>query len=174
MPVDPAALMRIAQIHEDAGERAAAIQALETLVSEHPELAGPQFRLGLFYYEAGRYDDAIARFEAVARSGAGAEGDQARYENEVRYFIGLVHEEAGRSDAALAEFEQVPPSSPRFVDARTAMARLYERGKDYERASTELRRAIAAAPDKLSLQVYLAGLMQRSGDLPGAVAIMES
>jgi len=103
MPGDPVALMRIAQIHEDAGERAQATAALEILVAEHPELAGPQFRLGLFYYEAGRYDDAIARFEAVARSGAGGEGDSARYENEVRYFIGLVHEEAGRSDAALAD-----------------------------------------------------------------------
>ncbi len=173
MPGDPAALMRIAQIHEDAGERALATKTLETLVAEHPELAGPQFRLGLFYYEAGRYDDAIARFEAVARSGAGGEGDQDRYENEVRYFIGLVHEEAGRSDQALAEFEQVPPSSPRFVEARTAMARVYERRKDWNTAMVEVKRAISAAPDKLSLQVYLAGLMQRSGDLPGAVALMD-
>jgi tetratricopeptide (TPR) repeat protein len=127
----------------------------------------------LFYYEAGRYDDAIARFQAVGRSGAGADGDPARYENEVRYFIGLVHEEAGRSDAALAEFEQVPASSPRFVDARTAMARLYERRKDFPAAIAELKRAIVAAPDKLSLQVYLAGVMQRSGDMPGAVALMD-
>jgi tetratricopeptide (TPR) repeat protein len=173
MPGDPAALMRIAQIHEDAHERAQATKALETLVAEHPELAGPQFRLGLFYYEAGRYDDAIARFEAVARSGSGGDGDEARYENEVRYFIGLVHEEAGRSDAALAEFAQVPPNSPRFVDARTAMARVYERRKDVPNATTEIKRAIAAAPDKIALQVYLAGLMQRSGDLPGAVALMD-
>ncbi len=173
MPGDPAALMRIAQFHEDAGERAEATRTLELLVSEHPELAGPNFRLGLFYYEAGRYDDAIARFQAVARSGSGGEGDQARYENDVRYFIGLVHEEAGRSDAALAEFEQVPSSSPRFVESRTAMARIWERRKDWNRATTELKRAIAAAPDKVSLQVYLAGVQQRSGDLPGAVALME-
>ncbi len=175
IPGDPAALMRIAQIQEDAGERDAATRTLETLVAGHPELAGPQFRLGLFYYEAGRYDDAIDRFQAVARSGAGGgDGDPERYENEVRYFIGLVHVEAGRSDAALAEFEQVPQSSPRFVDARTAMGRIWERRKDWQRTTTELKRAIAAAPDNLSLQVYLAGVQQRSGDLPGAVAIMET
>jgi len=173
MPGDPTALMRIAQIHEDAGRRAEATRALEDLAAEHPELAGPQFRLGLFYYEAGRYDDAIARFQSVARSGGGSGSDQERYQNEVRYFIGLVHEEAGRSDAALAELEQVPPASPRFADARTAMARIWERRKDWDRTTAELKRAIVAAPDKLSLQVYLAGVQQRRGDMPGAVALME-
>jgi tetratricopeptide (TPR) repeat protein len=172
LPGDPAALMRIAQIHEDAGQRAEATRALEELAAEHPELAGPQFRLGLFYYEAGRYDDAIARFQSVARSGGGA-ADQERYQNEVRYFIGLVHEEAGRTDEALAELEQVPPTSPRFADARTAMARIWERRKDWDRTTAELTAAIRAAPDKLSLQVYLAGVQQRRGDLPGAVALMQ-
>jgi len=53
------------------------------------------------------------------------------------------------------------------------MARVYERRKDFPTAITEVKRAITAAPDKLSLQVYLAGLLQRSGDLPGAVALMD-
>ena len=138
--------MRMAQIYEDQKDRKKAIAALEQLVEEHPELAGAQFRLGLFYYEAGRYDEAIARFESVSTSGDGA--DDGRYQSEVKYFVGLVHDEAGRSDEALAELEQVPPSSPRYADARGVMARIYERRKDWDRAATELKRAIAAAPDK--------------------------
>jgi tetratricopeptide (TPR) repeat protein len=173
-PGDPAALMRIAQIYDDQKDRKAATAALEELVDEHPELAAAQFRLGLFYYEANRYDDAIERFQAVLRANDGeSDGDGARYGNEVKYFVGLVHDEAGRSDEALAELEQVPPASPRYSDARSLMARIYERRKDWDRAVTELKRAIAAAPDKKSLQVYLAGLYQKMGDLPGAVALMQ-
>jgi tetratricopeptide (TPR) repeat protein len=172
-PGDAAALMRMSQIHEEMDDRAAATKDLELLVREHPELAGAQFRLGLFYYEAGRYDDAIARFESVARNASGAEGDDGRYQAEVNYFVGLVHDEAGRSDEAIRQLEQVPPNSPRYADARAVMARIYEREKDFGRAEVETKRAIAAAPDKRSLQVYLAGLYQRSGDLPKGVALME-
>jgi tetratricopeptide (TPR) repeat protein len=174
-PGDPAALMRIAQIYDDQKDRKAAIAALEELVDEHPELAAAQFRLGLFYYEAGRYDDAIDRFHAVLRAsdGEGGESDGSRYASEVKYFVGLVHDEAGRSTEALAELEQVPPASPRFADARSLMARIYERRKEWDHAVTELKRAIAAAPEKKSLQVYLAGLYQKMGDLPGAVALMQ-
>jgi tetratricopeptide (TPR) repeat protein len=53
------------------------------------------------------------------------------------------------------------------------MARIYERRKDWDAAVTELKRAIAAAPDKTSLQVYLAGVYQRRGDLPAAVQLMQ-
>ena len=91
----------------------------------------------------------------------------------MKYFVGLVHDEAGRSDEALAQLEQVPPNSPRYADARAVMARIYEREKDFGRAEVEAKRAIAAAPDKRSLQVYLAGLYQRSGDLPKGVALMQ-
>jgi len=174
-PGDPAALMRISQIYEDQKDRKNAMATLEELVDEHPELATAQFRLGLFYYEANRYDDAIDRFQAVLRAteGEGGENDAARYQNEVKYFVGMVHDEAGRSTVALAELEQVPPASPRFSDARSLMARIYERRKDYDQAITELKRAIASAPDKKSLQVYLAGLYQKKGDLPGAVTLMQ-
>ncbi len=172
VPGDPAALTRMAQIQEEAGDRDLAIETLEQLVGYHPSYLGAQFRLGFLYYQAGRLDDAIMSFELVSANGATGEGQ--RYVDEVRYFLGLIHHEAHDDGAALEVLEVVAPSSDRFADARALMARINEGLGENDEALADIRRAIAADPDNTALSVYMAGVLGRSGHYDESISAMES
>ncbi len=171
-PGDMAAMRRIAQLEEQSGHREAATEVLEALVARHPEQTTPQFQLGLFYYEAGRFPEAIERFELVVeRSEALGE---SRWVDEVRYFLGRARYEAGAIDEALAVLAEIPLGSERYPDARIVMARIYEEFDDLASALIEVQRAATAVPENTAIQSYLAGLLQRSGDLDSAVELMRS
>lgn len=175
MPDDPSALMRVAQIHDMAGNRAAAIAALEQLVTHNPEQLSAQFQLGFYLYEDDRADEAIQRFEIVARN-APVVGD-ARFLSEVVYFLGRAYRDQGQDDKALAALAQIPPTVERFSDARILRARIYEDREDYTAAIADVRLGAADVPEGdeqgIPIHVYLAGLMQRDGDLDGAVELMQ-
>ncbi len=175
IPDDPTALLRIAQIHDSAGNRAGAIAALEQLVTHNPEQLSAQFQLGFYLYEDDRADEAIERFEMVARN-APVVGD-ARFLSEVIYFLGRAYRDQGYDDKALATLAQIPPDVERFSDARILRARIYEDREDYPAAIAEVRLAASGAPEgdeqAVATHVYLAGLLQRDGDLESAVELMQ-
>jgi tetratricopeptide (TPR) repeat protein len=172
---DVGALQRLAQIYDQAGDRDAAIDALTTLVFHHPEQLSAQFQLGFFHYEAGDHEKAIERLETAAASST-VLGDP-RFLNEVLYFLGRAYRAQGDTQTAISTLERIPSSAERFPDARILMARVHERAERYGDAITDARRAVAGmrGPGEatLAIQVYLAGLIQRNGDLPGALALMD-
>jgi len=174
-PDDVSALLRIAQIHDSAGNRAAAITSLERLVAHHPEQLSAQFQLGFYLYEDGRSEEAIERFEIVARN-APVVGD-ARFLSEVLYFLGRAHRDSGNDEQALEVLARVPPNVERFSDARILRARIHEEGEDYDAAIADVRLAAAGVPETdengVAVHVYLAGLMQRQDDLDGAIVLMQ-
>ena len=174
MPDDPAALLRIAQIHDAADNRAGAIAALEQLVRHNPEQLSAQFQLGFYLYEDDRADEAIERFEMVARN-APVVGDE-RFLSEVIYFLGRAYRDLGYDDRALAVLAQIPPNVERFSDARILRARIYEDRDGYPAAIADVRLAASGVPEgdeqAVAIHVYLAGLLQRDGDLEGAVDLM--
>ncbi len=170
LPRDAAALLRIAQIQAESEKRGDAIATLEELTRYHPDQIGAEFQLGYYYYEEDRYDDAINRLEAVLEKGAVSD---PRFADEVRYVLGLVYEEAGQTDLAMETLDGIAPESERFGDSRSAVARLHERAKRYDAALTEIGRAISLAPENIRLQVYKAGILQRSGNVEEAVSMME-
>lgn len=170
-PGDVNALRRLAQIEEEAGNREGAVDALRTLARHHPELLNVQFQLGFYYYEDERYAEAIEHFERVIQRSD--ELGRTRRADEVRYFLGRALVDSGRAEEGLEVLAQLPPGSDRYPDARVVMARIYEEADDPERALVEVKIAAAAVPDNTALRTYQAGLMQRTGDLPGAVAVMQ-
>jgi tetratricopeptide (TPR) repeat protein len=159
IPGDAAALLRIAQIRDSMGDREGSIRALEVLVRAHPDHVNARLQLGFFYYKAGRLDDAVNEFEAVA------------LENPKLYEV-LIHEQRGNHAAAKEALRAVPSDADRFSEARALLARILEDEERFEEALVEARRAISANPEDTSLQVYLAGLLQRSGDLESGVRVM--
>ena len=169
-PDDPPTLRRIAELEVQAGNREAAIQVLEQLIERHPDQLNARFQLGFFYYEAEEFEPAIEAFRDVV-SRAAALGDERRA-NEVRYFLGRALHRAERGPEALEVFAAIPESSERYPDARVVMARIHEEAEDWDRALAEARIGAAAAPENATLQSYVAGLLQRAGDLEGAVSIM--
>jgi tetratricopeptide (TPR) repeat protein len=171
LPDDRAALMRKAELLDESGDRSGAIATLEQLVAEHPDDIGAEFQLGAFYLQAGKDADAVKQFESIA-SGVEASRSPELFA-EVQFFLGRAYSELGRSDDARSALTSIPPDSPRFADARVALAQLYEGEERHAEALSELRLAVRAVPEDERLQVYQARLMQRTGDLTGAVGLME-
>ncbi len=170
-PEDIASLRRMAQIEEDSGNRAGAVEILETLVERSPDQLAAQFQLGFYYFEAERFADAIERFRAViARSERLAD---RRWVDEVRYFMGRAHYANDDPPGALVALGEIEPGSDRYADSRIVMARIHEENDDVAAALAEVRRSAAAVPDNTAVQTYLAGLLQRAGDADGAIDLMQ-
>jgi tetratricopeptide (TPR) repeat protein len=171
VPGDPAALLRMAQLYDQQDDRETAIETLEALVSLHPNHVGAQFQLGIFYYQEDRHADAIVRLNRVIRESSKAQHFPLLYESQ--YFLGLVHYDAGEADEALEALRLVPSDSKRFPDARLLMARILEEQKRFPEALAEARRAALSDPENVTLQVSLAGFVQRSGDFEAAIEIVQ-
>ncbi len=161
----------MAQLYDEQGDRDTAIETLESLVALHSKHLGAQFQLGIFYFQADRHADAIARLKGVVRASASTTNFPLLHE--VRYFLGLVYYDAGDKDGALETLRLVPSDSKRFSDSRMLMARVLEQRKQYAEALAEARRAVLADRDDVPLQVSLAGFLQRSGDFEGAIELMQ-
>lgn len=171
MPGDAAALLRRAQLYDEQSDRDAAIETLESLIALHANHLGAQFQLGVFYFQADRHAEAVARLQHVIRESASTPNFPLLHE--VRYFLGLVYYDAGDKDDALEALRLIPSESKRFSDARLLMARIFEERKQFAQALAEARRAVLADPGNVPLQVSLAGLLQRSGDFESAVKLMD-
>jgi tetratricopeptide (TPR) repeat protein len=78
----------------------------------------------------------------------------------------------GDTDAALQAFERIPEHHSRYADARSQIATILERQGDYARALEQARIALRASPSA-ALELYVARLRAKLGDLDGAVAMLE-
>ncbi len=171
LPGDRTALLRIAQVQHERGDSPAAIRTLEELLRHEPDDAGAVFQLGYYLFEDKRYAEAAERFEAVSRH----EGVQANpdYATEVLYFLGLAQVEAKNHEAARQTLAQIPPSSERYAESQLLVARMFEREERWPEALEAARLAQEREAQSVPVQVYLAGLLQRSGDLEQAVDTMQ-
>ncbi|NRA02595.1 MAG: tetratricopeptide repeat protein [Myxococcales bacterium] len=168
VPGDPAALHRIAQLRDAAGDRQGAVEALEELVARTPDDLNARIQLGFFYYQNDRLDDAIAEFRAVAERNSRLD--------EVLYYLGVVYAAAGQHQEALDALGAVPSTADRFADSRFRMARVLDLEERFDEALEQIERAIAASDkgDLVSLKVYHAGLKRRAGDSDGALELMSA
>jgi len=139
--------------------------ALEELVAHHPDDVRSVIRLALLEFDAGEYGKAAERFEAAL-----AENPD---DHELAYFLGILRQRMGEVDAALTAFERVPERHVRYADARTQIATLFERRGDFARALEQARVALRVAPSA-ALELYVARLRAKTGDLEGAVGMLEA
>ena len=140
-------------------------RTLREIETHHPKDLGATARLCVLEYQDERYDEARGCFERVLES------DRNRFE--ASYALGLVHKIQENIQAARAAFAAIPEEHPRFADARSQLAALYEAEGDFAGALRELEAARAAAPS-LERDFLVAHLMSRSGDLAGGAALLET
>lgn len=141
-----------------------AVETLEILESQYPEDPRARLRLAFIEFERGDFEAAAERFElAVQRNPE---------EYEVVYFLGVVRRRLGEEEAAIAAFDRIPISHDRYTEARTQIAGIYEERGDFERAIAEVEEA-REVHDSRPLDLYLASLRAKAGDLDGALAFLQ-
>ncbi len=138
---------------------------LEEVEREHPRDIRTLLRLGFLDFEQNRFDEAAARFRRAL--------EQQPDQDEVAYFLAVSLRRGGQDEEAAAILRQIGPDHPRFADARTQLASQAEKAGDFEAAMAHVEQARRVAPDR-ALDLYLASLQAKAGDVPGALALLEA
>jgi tetratricopeptide (TPR) repeat protein len=141
-----------------------AIGTLERLEALFPDDQRARLRLAFIEFEQGNFAAAAERFDLAL--------GQTPHEFEVVYFLGGVRRRLGEDEAATAAFERIPADHDRYAEARTQIAGIYEQRGEFERAIAEVELA-REAQESRPLDLYLASLRAKSGDLDGALAFLQ-
>lgn len=147
------------------GRNADARATLEAALAEQPRDLRTLLRLGFLDFEEENFASASERFRRALAL-------QPR-QQEVIYFLGVALRRQGDSVGARETLVRLGRDHPRFADARTQLASMAEAEGDFEAAIVYIEEARSAAKDR-SLDLYLASLRSKSGDVAGALALLES
>lgn len=149
--------------HSAAGRLAPAAEAFEQACALAPGWANPHYQLGYVHLRDRRYARAVERFQRAEELSPGYFKvreylDLARKLDEGRLTFEAFHLferattlEPGDPDAAIALCRRALELAPGFPSARLVLGRAYARKRDYEKALTELRFALAGDPDPSTL-----------------------
>jgi tetratricopeptide (TPR) repeat protein len=163
-PQHRATLQALAQAQIALEQTDAAAETLAVLESAYPEDLRARLQLAFIEFERGNFATAADRFEFALQ--------QNPEEYEVVYFLGVVRRRLGEEEAAIAAFDRIPPSHDRFAEARTQIAGIYEHRGDFEHAIAEVERARQGRESR-PLDLYLASLRAKAGDVEGALAFLQ-
>ena len=94
-------------------------------------------------------------------------------DTQAQFIRGLVLTIAGQYDPGIAMLESVAEKSPQAEQVWLALFNAYRRTDQQDKAEATLDRAIAALPESANLLWTKAGLLERAGDIDGAIAIYE-
>lgn len=141
-----------------------AVETLEVLESLYPGDLRARLRLAFVEFERDNFAAAAERFEFALQ--------QNPNEYEVVYFLGVVRRRLGEDEQAIAAFDRIPASADRYAEARTQIAGIYEHRGDFDRAIAEVERA-RQVHESQPLDLYLASLRAKAGDLEGALAFLQ-
>jgi tetratricopeptide (TPR) repeat protein len=141
-----------------------ALEVLRRIEQLHPDDLRTLLRVAFLEFERGEFEAARVRFERALAAHPS--------QHEVAYFLGVTLRRLRRDDEAMAVFERIPEDHERFAEARTQIAALLEERDEFARAVAEVERARASAPSR-PLDLYLASLRAKSGDVAGALAFLE-
>jgi cytochrome c-type biogenesis protein CcmH/NrfG len=116
------------------------VQALRTVAEQNPRDAEPRVQLGNMYFDAERYTDAIAWYEAAVA----LEPNDPNVSTD----LGVAYYYTNQPDRAIAQFEKSLATDPRHTKTLLNMGIVKAFGKqDLEGAAQAWERVIALAPN---------------------------
>ena len=169
-PANPLYTYWTARLDYDDGQYAAAVKQLLRAIELDPRFMRAYDNLGLCYEALGRFDEAARSFEDAIRLNGEQKTrspwpslnlglllsrldrlDEAevRFREsldcdsrfpQAHYQLGVTFEKKGRASQAIAELEEAARLDPAYAEPQYALARLYRRGGDGERAERALVR----------------------------------
>ncbi len=164
-PADKQALFQAARL-ELAFDHDQRAEELLTILQAQGRSVDHEYDIARMLMSEGRYARAISSLEEVVRQRPAHQG--------ARFMLGLARLQSGDDQGALSELEQLGPDSQRYVEARLRIVdTLMELGK-FRRAEIAIRQALKKRPKSAALQIKLATLIERRGDMTGALEILSA
>jgi tetratricopeptide (TPR) repeat protein len=177
-----------------------AIAALNEATTLLPSEIDPVRYLGDLYNATGQYSRALGQYEKVLKK---AEGDvdlyiktatiaqrsgdtrkalsllysiESRFSNhgELQKFIGLLELSVGDSSKARNHLEAGIRSGAEDAKVLTELGKLYTKSKEYDKAFTNLTKALTLAKEKDTVRAALVVVYLKKGEAGSALSILES
>lgn len=142
-PDDTLTLSRVAFLHAEAGDHAAAIRGFERVVSIRPDDADGWFNLGYLHQQHGAHTDAIRAFERATTIKPGHDLSW--------YGQGLSLVALKRDEDAIRSFKENIKLQPMSPHGFMELARAYFRLGDCERCEKQMRKLKAFDPKNAAL-----------------------
>ncbi len=143
----------------------AALDTLARIEDLYPDDVRTSLRVAFLEFERGNLEEARDRFASALAANPDA--------HEVAYFLGVTLRRLEDEEAAIDAFEGIPAGHGRFAEARTQIASIREEQGDLAAAIADVERARAVAASR-PLDLYLASLRAKAGDVQGALDFLES
>jgi tetratricopeptide (TPR) repeat protein len=153
---------RIAAVYYDNGWNHEPLRALEEVEKIDPQYPGLHLLLGKIHNRMGNADEA---FEALQKAVA------AQPEiPEAHYYLGTVYQQKAMTEEAIREYEKaveasLRPYSPknRVLESHLQLGRIYK-GRDYERAEAEFRKALSMDPESAEVLSELRNIYRQRAE----------
>jgi tetratricopeptide (TPR) repeat protein len=161
----PAFQLIMGNAYHAMGDPAKAEAAYLAALERFPSFLRAWSNLGVLYYSAGRYPDAVRCF---ARCIALGDREPATYG-----LLGYSLEQADKPIPAENSYLQALEGDPTNVDWLEGLLRIYLEGKQYTRAEWLMRDLLKQRPNESKYWLSYAEILQALGRAPEAMAMLE-
>lgn len=155
-----------ARIFEIENRFSDAIAEYKKAIEQNPQAPDLHYRLGRALLMDSHSPETLELAAAAFRNELKVSPEDAACE----FQLGQIAQVRSEDSAAEQHFERALQFSPKFVSAMIALANLYSRGKQYERAIPLLRQSVALQPDNEAAHYALMTAYRNAGQLDDARA----
>jgi tetratricopeptide (TPR) repeat protein len=144
------------------------VKSVEPHADRRAELEAGLWYRALAELRTTRYDDAIRDLARLVETAEKRESSDTIIHNplrtnEYRYVLAFAQQRAGHSNDAIRLYEDVLASDLGFYTAHLRLAENYESHQMWDQAVVERQRAVEAAPDDPTLELYLGETLANAG-----------
>ncbi|HEX7079147.1 MAG TPA: tetratricopeptide repeat protein [Candidatus Eisenbacteria bacterium] len=149
-----------------AGERERAVQAFRRALTLNPHYLEARLNLAIVYNDLGRYDEALAEFQAEGIRDPEHENlspDVRTFLADSHALLGDTYRNLGMHVDATQEYRKALKLAPQYLDLKNKLGSVYGEMGLYEDAESELSSALAQNPRYADARVTLGLVFYRSG-----------
>ena len=166
-PQDMVSMVNLAFALDKEGKGDDALAYYRKIIERYPEYAEVHVNMAVILAEKNLDDEALVHFDEATKR---APGSKTAWFNK-----GLFHERRNETEQALLCFRQVIALEPKHMKSLQAMAGLYLRNKEYQKASELYEQALDVIPEAgLSIRYNLACVHALKNDREKALDYLEA
>jgi len=167
-PEDTEALIHIGEIQRRQGKYEDALATIRKARKQDPTSLEAGYNEALLLDVLGRFDEATKSYEEMVEATSHANGAYTNEEKTNRGFflerLGTVYHEENKNDLAIATYQKmIDMGGDTALRGYEGQVETYGEAKDFDRATEIAKKAVAANPKNLDLQLMLAGSLVEQG-----------
>jgi tetratricopeptide (TPR) repeat protein len=167
-PEDTEALIHIGEIQRRQGKYEDALATIRKARKQDPTSLEAGYNEALLLDVLGRFDEATKSYEEMVEATSHANGAYTNEEKTNRGFflerLGAVYHEENKNELAIAAYQKmIDMGGDTALRGYEGQVETYGEAKDFDHATEIAKKAVAANPKNLDLQLMLAGSLVEQG-----------